>query len=93
LKGDTAFGTRVNELGEIYLADGAQLVHGDFFPGSWLRTPHGPMIIDPEPDAETAQAAHGKQCTHESRMLAELSVSVITIRAERVPALDLALHD
>jgi len=48
LKGDTAFLVRVTELGENYLADRAQLVHGDFFPGSWLQTPHGPIIIDPE---------------------------------------------
>jgi 5-methylthioribose kinase len=48
LKRDSAFAQRVAELGEGYLADGSQLVHGDFFPGSWLRTPDGPMIIDPE---------------------------------------------
>jgi 5-methylthioribose kinase len=48
LKHDRAFAVRVGELGEIYLADGSQLVHGDFFPGSWLQAPDGPMIIDPE---------------------------------------------
>lgn len=48
LRRDSAFAGRVAELGEIYLADGSQLVHGDFFPGSWLRAPDGPMIIDPE---------------------------------------------
>ena len=36
------------ELGEIYLADGEHLLHGDFYPGSWLRTADGPRIIDPE---------------------------------------------
>lgn len=35
-------------LGEIYLADGATLLHGDFFPGSWLRTAQGLRVIDPE---------------------------------------------
>jgi 5-methylthioribose kinase len=39
---------RVREAGERYLADGPCLVHGDFFPGSWLRTPAGMRIIDPE---------------------------------------------
>jgi 5-methylthioribose kinase len=48
LKRDSGFVMRVAELGAIYLADGSQLVHGDFFPGSWLRAPDGPMIIDPE---------------------------------------------
>jgi 5-methylthioribose kinase len=48
LKRDAAFVAQVAELGDIYLADGSQLTHGDFFPGSWLRAPDGPMIIDPE---------------------------------------------
>ena len=39
---------RVGELGRIYLADGDYLVHGDCFPGSWLHTPSGIKIIDPE---------------------------------------------
>lgn len=39
---------RVAELGRIYLADGDYLLHGDFFPGSWLRSPSGMKVIDPE---------------------------------------------
>ncbi|MDX2068438.1 MAG: phosphotransferase [Haliscomenobacter sp.] len=35
-------------LGERYLADGNTLLHGDFFPGSWLRTERGIFVIDPE---------------------------------------------
>jgi 5-methylthioribose kinase len=35
-------------LGQIYLADGDTLLHGDFFPGSWLRTSRGFFVIDPE---------------------------------------------
>jgi 5-methylthioribose kinase len=48
LKRDTGFTRLVAHLGEVYLADGPQLVHGDFFPGSWLRSNRGPVIIDPE---------------------------------------------
>lgn len=48
LKGDTAFVRRVTELGVRYLADGDRLVHGDFFPGSWLQSSRGPVVIDPE---------------------------------------------
>ena len=48
LKSDAAYVARVRELGEIYLEDGAALVHGDFFPGSWLRTAGGIRVIDPE---------------------------------------------
>jgi 5-methylthioribose kinase len=39
---------RVSELGRIYLADGDYLLHGDCFPGSWLRTFSGIKVIDPE---------------------------------------------
>jgi len=48
LSGDEAYVSRVRELGELYLEDGASLVHGDFFPGSWLRSAGGIRVIDPE---------------------------------------------
>lgn len=44
----TVFRQRVTETAERYLADGPTLVHGDFFPGSWLRTRDGIKVIDPE---------------------------------------------
>jgi 5-methylthioribose kinase len=38
-----------NNLGNIYLNGGGEkLLHGDFYPGSWLRTKDGIKIIDPE---------------------------------------------
>lgn len=37
------------ELGNIYLSDkGTRLLHGDYYPGSWLKTDNGFKIIDPE---------------------------------------------
>jgi 5-methylthioribose kinase len=48
LKKDSAYVERVTELGELYLTDGDTLVHGDYFPGSWLRVADGVRIIDPE---------------------------------------------
>jgi 5-methylthioribose kinase len=39
---------RCQELGQLYLAEGQTLLHGDFFPGSWLITPAGVKTIDPE---------------------------------------------
>lgn len=48
LKANRSYVARVRRLGEHYLADGSQLVHGDYFPGSWLRTPDGLRVIDPE---------------------------------------------
>ncbi len=48
LAGDVEFKKQVHELGQVYLADGEVLLHGDFFPGSWLKTEKGIRIIDPE---------------------------------------------
>lgn len=45
---DAALVARVAALGQTYLADGPALLHGDFFPGSWLRSPAGLRVIDPE---------------------------------------------
>jgi 5-methylthioribose kinase len=54
LKQDRTYVERVHALGERYVADGGALVHGDFFPGSWLRAgapearTRQPSVIDPE---------------------------------------------
>jgi len=38
----------VNALGKLYLSTRGALVHGDYYPGSWLKTKSGVKIIDPE---------------------------------------------
>lgn len=38
----------VEKLGHRYLKDGNTLLHGDYFPGSWLKNKDGSKIIDPE---------------------------------------------
>ncbi len=51
LANDKTYVVRVAALGATYLQgpqSGDVLLHGDFFPGSWLRTDSGPMVIDPE---------------------------------------------
>jgi 5-methylthioribose kinase len=49
IRSDAGFRCRVSGLGqEVYLRDGPSLLHGDFFPGSLVRTPSGPRVIDPE---------------------------------------------
>ena len=49
LKSDAAYCRIVAELGEHYLhGEGESLLHGDFFPGSFLQTKRGVRIIDPE---------------------------------------------
>ncbi|MEM6766178.1 MAG: phosphotransferase [Bacteroidota bacterium] len=39
---------KISRLGKIYLSNGPILVHGDFYPGSWLKTSTGLKVIDPE---------------------------------------------
>ena len=48
LRTDGPYTTAVFELGRRYLGNGDALVHGDYFPGSWLRVPSGIKVIDPE---------------------------------------------
>lgn len=56
LKGDAAYFSAVAELGVRYLENGPSLLHGDFYPGSWVRytTAQGEAssddvwVIDPE---------------------------------------------
>lgn len=49
VQGDAGLVRLAFELGrDAYLTDGATLIHGDFFPGSLVRTPRGPRVIDPE---------------------------------------------
>ncbi|GMQ23611.1 hypothetical protein Aoki45_02930 [Algoriphagus sp. oki45] len=38
----------IEALGERYLAPGKTLLHGDFYPGSWLQVNSGIKVIDPE---------------------------------------------
>jgi 5-methylthioribose kinase len=48
LQSDSEYRALVEQTGRRYLADGHCLIHGDYFPGSWLRTPAGIRMIDPE---------------------------------------------
>ncbi|SNQ44125.1 MULTISPECIES: phosphotransferase [Cellulophaga] len=48
LKADNVLIAEVKKLGDLYLEDGDILLHGDYFPGSWLATVGGLKIIDPE---------------------------------------------
>jgi len=48
LAADRAYVDAVAVLGLGYLRDGVTLVHGDYFPGSWLKAADGLRVIDPE---------------------------------------------
>jgi len=45
---DDSVRTTMERLGEIYLKGGGPLLHGDYYPGSWLKTESGFRVIDPE---------------------------------------------
>ncbi|MDP5043536.1 MAG: phosphotransferase, partial [Leeuwenhoekiella sp.] len=47
-KTDAVLKAELQKLGDRYLANGTTLLHGDYFPGSWLKTNSGLKIIDPE---------------------------------------------
>ncbi len=38
----------VSQLGSLYLEDGDYLLHGDFYPGSWVSSSDDVWVIDPE---------------------------------------------
>ena len=49
LKHDTGFVAAVQAIKALYLSDfSGVLLHGDLYPGSWLTTPQGLFVIDPE---------------------------------------------
>lgn len=39
---------RITEMGLLYMTGENTLIHGDFYPGSWLNTNDGIKVIDPE---------------------------------------------
>jgi len=48
-RNDSELKRAAKQLGEVYLSNsGTRLLHGDYYPGSWLKTPNGFRMIDPE---------------------------------------------
>jgi 5-methylthioribose kinase len=47
-KKDLALKQKIELLGSLYLSKGKYLLHGDYYPGSWLKTSDGSKVIDPE---------------------------------------------
>lgn len=48
IKTDRSLKGRITALGEKYLSRGATLLHGDYYPGSWLERDGQVYVIDPE---------------------------------------------
>lgn len=47
-KTDDKLKSRLAELRKLYLENGPTLLHGDFYPGSWMQSLYGVKVIDPE---------------------------------------------
>ena len=47
-KNDEQLKHKIGALGALYLSKGKYLLHGDYYPGSWLKTGDGIKVIDPE---------------------------------------------
>jgi 5-methylthioribose kinase len=47
-KSDEILKSKIKELGIKYLETHNTLLHGDYYPGSWLKTEQGIKVIDPE---------------------------------------------
>ncbi|PKH69149.1 aminoglycoside phosphotransferase [Flavobacterium sp. ALD4] len=45
---DVELKKNIERLGSLYLSKGKYLLHGDYYPGSWLKTADGIKVIDPE---------------------------------------------
>ncbi len=70
-----------HDLGQTYLEDGTTLLHGDYYPGSWLNTSNGFRMIDPEfcflghPEFELAVAvAHLKMAQQSDALIKDLFI-------------------
>lgn len=48
LKANPTYCKKVEALGELYLSDGKCLLHGDYYPGSWMQREGKVYVIDPE---------------------------------------------
>lgn len=47
-KTDTAIKSVVDQVGRKYLSPGKTLIHGDYYPGSWMTEAENLYVIDPE---------------------------------------------
>jgi len=87
-KVDEELKIKVQKIGEQYLADGNTLLHGDYFPGSWLKTADGIKIIDPEfcffgsPEFEIGVTVAHLKMADQSEELIQSAIKHYQLKAE-----------
>lgn len=47
-KNDNALKNKIDKIGNAYLSEGSTLLHGDYYPGSWMQTKNTIYVLDPE---------------------------------------------
>ena len=47
-KKDKALKDQISSIGELYLSEGNTLIHGDYYPGSWMKNAVQIYVLDPE---------------------------------------------
>jgi 5-methylthioribose kinase len=88
LRHDSRYRELVRTTGERYLSSGSVLLHGDFFPGSWLRSDTGIYVIDPEfcffgdPEFDLACAVAHLRLAQQPRQHAEVFLQAYSDRSE-----------
>ena len=48
IKREESLKNKIKEFGKTYLSSGSTLIHGDYYPGSWLKISNEVKVIDPE---------------------------------------------
>lgn len=78
-KQDAKLKAKAVTLSKFYTNDGTNLLHGDYYPGSWLKTDDGVKVIDPEfcffgpPEFDlSVTIAHLKMAQHEEILITHL---------------------
>lgn len=87
-KNDSLLKEKITALGNRYLEDGSVLLHGDYFPGSWLKTKGGIKIIDPEfcffgtPEFELGVTLAHLKLAEQSQELIDYAIKKYTSQAD-----------
>lgn len=80
-KTDKALKETIATIGAQYLSEGNTLIHGDYYPGSWMRVEDKVYVIDPEFSfMGFAEFDLGVMCAHTIMATMELSVQEYILR-------------
>ncbi|MFX0558482.1 phosphotransferase [Maribacter sp. CXY002] len=80
-KNDKVLKATVQKIGALYLSEGTTLLHGDYYPGSWMQTANNTYVLDPEfafvgfPEYDLGvMAGHLIMATHDETYLEKIII-------------------